>query len=45
MAEKEELHCNHDAVLQIEKRHIQQGKVMPEIPNNAWGLTIWYMTE
>ena len=29
----------------IEKRHIQQGEVMPEIPNNAWGETIWYMTE
>lgn len=26
-----------------EKRHFNQGEVMPEIPNNAWGETIWYM--
>ena len=27
----------------MEKRHFNQGEVMPEIPNNAWGETIWYM--
>jgi len=29
----------------MEKRHFNQGEVMPEIPNNAWGETIWYLTE
>lgn len=27
----------------MEKRHFNQGDVMPEIPNNAWGETIWYL--
>ena len=25
----------------MEKRHFNQGDVMSEIPNNAWGETIW----
>ena len=29
----------------IEKRHIQQGEVMPDIKDNPWGLTIWYFPE
>ena len=29
----------------MEKRHFNQGDVMPEIKDNPWGLTIWYMTE
>ena len=29
----------------MEKQHFNQGEVMPEIANNPWGLTIWYMTE
>ena len=28
----------------MEKRHFNQGEVMPEIKDNPWGLTIWYMT-
>ena len=27
----------------MDKRHFNQGDVMPEIPNNAWGETIWYL--
>ena len=27
----------------MEKRHFNQGDVMPDIPNNAWGETIWYL--
>ena len=29
----------------MEKQHFNQGDIMPEIKNNPWGLTIWYMTE
>ena len=29
----------------MEKRHFNQGEVMPEIKDNPWGLTIWYTTE
>ena len=29
----------------MEKRHFKQGDVMPEIKDNPWGLTIWYLTE
>ncbi|WP_180118582.1 PoNe immunity protein domain-containing protein [Acinetobacter sp. YH12096] len=29
----------------MEKRHFRQGDVMPEIKDNPWGLTIWYLTE
>ncbi|WP_227542614.1 PoNe immunity protein domain-containing protein [Acinetobacter wuhouensis] len=29
----------------MEKRHFNQGEVMPEIKNNPWGLTIWYLIE
>ena len=27
----------------MEKRHFDQGETMPEIPNNPWGETIWYL--
>lgn len=27
----------------MEKRHFDQGETMPEIPNNSWGETIWYL--
>ncbi|MGN5765002.1 PoNe immunity protein domain-containing protein [Acinetobacter calcoaceticus] len=27
----------------MEKRHFKQGEIMPEIKNNPWGLTIWYL--
>lgn len=27
----------------LEKRHFKQGEIMPEIKNNPWGLTIWYL--
>lgn len=27
----------------MEKRDFTQGEVMPEIPHNAWGETIWYL--
>nr|WP_174506842.1 type VI immunity family protein [Acinetobacter sp. Marseille-Q1620] len=30
---------------QMEKRHFDQGEVMPEIKNNPWGETIWYFSE
>ncbi|ENX42867.1 PoNe immunity protein domain-containing protein [Acinetobacter sp. NIPH 2100] len=29
----------------MEKRHFKQGEKMPEIKNNPWGLTIWYLVE
>ena len=29
----------------MEKQHFNQGEVMPDIKDNPWGLTIWYMTE
>ncbi|WP_180161423.1 PoNe immunity protein domain-containing protein [Acinetobacter sp. YH12040] len=29
----------------MEKRHFNQGEGMPEIKDNPWGLTIWYLTE
>ena len=29
----------------MEKRHFNQGEDMPEIKDNPWGLTIWYLTE
>lgn len=29
----------------MEKRHFNQGDVMPEIKDSPWGLTIWYLTE
>ncbi len=29
----------------MEKRHFKQGETMPEIKNNSWGLTIWYLVE
>ncbi|WP_180155110.1 PoNe immunity protein domain-containing protein [Acinetobacter sp. YH12045] len=29
----------------MEKRYFRQGDVMPEIKDNPWGLTIWYLTE
>ena len=29
----------------IEKRHFNQSEVMPDIKDNPWSLTIWYMTE
>ena len=29
----------------IEKQYIQQGEVMPDIKDNPWGLTIWYIAE
>lgn len=29
----------------MEKCHFNQGEVMPEIKDNPWGLTIWYLTE
>lgn len=28
----------------MEKRHFNKGDVMPEIKDNPWGITIWYMT-
>ncbi|SDB86762.1 hypothetical protein [Acinetobacter boissieri] len=27
----------------MQKRHFKQGEVMPEVPDNDWGETIWYM--
>lgn len=27
----------------MEKRYFDQGETMPEIPNNPWGETIWYL--
>lgn len=30
-------------VNQSEKRYFEQGEVFPEISNNAWGKTIWYL--
>ncbi|WDZ50119.1 hypothetical protein LF296_12380 [Acinetobacter vivianii] len=29
--------------INMEKRHFDQGETMPEIPNNPWGETIWYL--
>ena len=29
--------------INMEKRHFYQGEIMPEIPNNPWGETIWYL--
>lgn len=29
----------------IEKRNFNKGEVMPEIKDNPWGLTIWYLTQ
>lgn len=28
---------------QMQKRYFSEGEIMPEIENNAWGKTIWYM--
>lgn len=30
---------------QMQKRHFKQGDMMPEIENNVWGETIWYMDQ
>lgn len=27
----------------MEKRYFEQGEIMPEIENNSWGETIWYL--
>lgn len=29
----------------MEKCHFNQGEGMPDIKDNPWGLTIWYLTE
>lgn len=29
--------------INMEKRYFDQGETMPEIPNNPWGETIWYL--
>ena len=56
LSKHEHLHCEAGQICpktgewyspanNMEKRHFNQGEVMPEIKNNPWGLTIWYMTE
>jgi len=27
----------------MEKRYFEQGEIMPQIENNSWGETIWYL--
>ncbi|WP_215900163.1 type VI immunity family protein, partial [Acinetobacter sp. TUM15053] len=29
----------------MQKRHFNQGEIMPEIKDNSWGETIWYLVE